>query len=214
VIDAGIWVIPAAGGGSAELLWKTEQIDSPELDWSPDGRSIVFSVFDPERGRYALWMLEVASAKASVWLAGDTDASDPRFSPDGRFVAYQARPNGPRGSLLRRRDGSEQWQVTTEGGSGPRFGADGRTLYFVDRKASSKRWRSIWRRPRRSAPAAGSGRSDCRCRASSTSKSRPTEDDSSWTLRRRKPSIRASACCATGNRCEELSRADDPCRVG
>ena len=132
--DPGIWSISALGGSSAELLWKTDRIDAPELDWSPDGRSIAFSVFDPERGRYALWMLDVATSKASAWLAGDTDASDPRFSPDGRFVAYQARPNGRGEVFLRRRDGSEQWQVTTEGGAGPRFGADGRTLYFVDRQ--------------------------------------------------------------------------------
>lgn len=129
----GIFRIAAAGGTDPEQLYASDQIDLTEMDWSPDGREIVFSYFDSPRGRYEIRILDLASREASRWLAPASDVSDPRYSHDGRYLAYAARDVASQ-IFLRRRDGSQQWQVSTEGGYLPRFAADGRTLFFVDRE--------------------------------------------------------------------------------
>ncbi|HSM61282.1 MAG TPA: hypothetical protein VK849_10815, partial [Longimicrobiales bacterium] len=52
------------------------------VDTSPDGRSVVYSAL----GR--LWVKELAGGEAHRLTTGDAIESHPRFSPDGRSVAY------------------------------------------------------------------------------------------------------------------------------
>ena len=54
------------------------------------------------------------------------------FSPDGRYVAYESNESGALEIYVKPfPSGSQRWQVTTEGGRLPRWGADGKTLYFL-----------------------------------------------------------------------------------
>jgi Tol biopolymer transport system component len=52
----------------------------------------------------------------------------PAFSPDGRWVAYVSG-----GQLFVRRfpDTGEQWQISTAGGTDPKWSRDGQTLFFT-----------------------------------------------------------------------------------
>jgi Tol biopolymer transport system component len=118
-------------GGDVELLhasphWKTLG------SFMPDGRSVLFSEQDPQTN----WDLRVLGQgeqqEPRVLLSTPFDEQDPEASPDGRWVAYGSNETGRREICVRPLSGSsEQWQVSTAGGSQARWRADGRELYFV-----------------------------------------------------------------------------------
>ncbi len=60
-----------------------------------------------------------------------------QFSPDGRWVAYQSNESGRDEVYIRPFPAADRkWQVSTRGGSTPRWRGDGKMLYFIapDRK--------------------------------------------------------------------------------
>jgi dipeptidyl aminopeptidase/acylaminoacyl peptidase len=55
-----------------------------------------------------------------------------RWSPDGRFIAYESTESGSHQIFVRELEGARrQWQVTGEGGIQPQWRSDGRELFFV-----------------------------------------------------------------------------------
>ena len=62
------------------------------------------------------------------------DEMDAQFSPDGRWIAYESNQSGRTEIFVRPFPQSRgQWQVSTAGGSQPRWRADGKELYYVSR---------------------------------------------------------------------------------
>ena len=54
------------------------------------------------------------------------------FSPDGKWVAYQSNESGRNEIYVRPFPGpGGQWQISTGGGTSPRWRADGKELYYV-----------------------------------------------------------------------------------
>ena len=54
-----------------------------------------------------------------------------RFSPDGRWVAYRSDESGQLEIFVQRFPGpGPKWQVSTEGGSEPRWSRSGRELFY------------------------------------------------------------------------------------
>jgi len=74
-------------------------------------------------------------ASGSARLQGLVDSpfvlTDPRFSPDGRFVAYESTESG-RGEIfvMSYPDQRGKWQVSVDGGVMPRWAASGNELFF------------------------------------------------------------------------------------
>lgn len=100
-------------------------------DWSRDGRSLLVGVAGAASGD-DLWVQPpVAGAEAQPYTTAAFNQAYGVFSPDGRWVAYASDESGtfdiyidsfPKpGARLR---------VTTAGGTEPRWGRDGRELYF------------------------------------------------------------------------------------
>ncbi|HEV8268259.1 MAG TPA: protein kinase [Thermoanaerobaculia bacterium] len=56
--------------------------------YAPDGRSIAFVAFTPERGQ--VWRVAVAGGAPETLVARDQYDYDPVYSPDGRFLYYGA----------------------------------------------------------------------------------------------------------------------------
>ena len=80
----------ADGTGSAELLMRGR----PSLileDWSPDGRSLLFSEYT-NRGDTDVWVY--SDGKAMPLLSSPSNETEARFSLDGRFIAFQADDGG------------------------------------------------------------------------------------------------------------------------
>ncbi|CAM8638380.1 amidohydrolase family protein [Sphingobium sp.] len=82
-----IWSVAADGG---DMRQHTDGLlDDREPRWSPDGKTIAFSS-DRADGRYAIYLLDVASGQVTPLSKGTTNDSEPAWSPDGKRVAYVA----------------------------------------------------------------------------------------------------------------------------
>jgi Tol biopolymer transport system component len=55
--------------------------------WSPDGRRIAFTRLD-RRGNADIWLIDLATRRATKLTSNPADDSDPAFSPDGRQIAF------------------------------------------------------------------------------------------------------------------------------
>ncbi len=80
----------ADGTGSAELLMRGRANLILE-DWSPDGRSLLFSEYT-KSGDTDVWIY--SDGKAMPLLSGPSNEAEARFSPDGRFIAFDADDGG------------------------------------------------------------------------------------------------------------------------
>jgi Tol biopolymer transport system component len=80
----------ADGTGSAELLMRGRKNLRLE-DWSPDGRSLLFSEYT-NRGDTDVWIY--ADDKVIPLLSSPSNEAEARFSPDGRFIAFNADDGG------------------------------------------------------------------------------------------------------------------------
>jgi hypothetical protein len=123
----------AAHGGTA--------IPSP-LDWSPDGRFLIYHVVSPSTG-FDLWALPMAgNRKPFPALRSLFTKIHANFSPDGKWIAYTSDESGayevyfeafpdPERASSGQRHPAGKWQISTKGGSEPRWRSDGRELYYL-----------------------------------------------------------------------------------
>jgi serine/threonine-protein kinase len=86
--DEAMYVQRADGSGTAERLSKPEAglAHSPQ-SWSRDGAHLLFSV--QKGNEFTLWSMTLRDRKVAPF--GGVQAREAAFSPDGRWVAYQAR---------------------------------------------------------------------------------------------------------------------------
>ena len=127
----------AGGGASDEPLMLEEAARDAGLtsttvyptDWSPDGKSIVFSADAPAD----LWVLPLSARGSPVRvLRAPSDQFHANFSPDGRFVAYSSDESGRFEVYVQTVPFSDRkWLVSTSGGYEPRWRRDGREVYYL-----------------------------------------------------------------------------------
>jgi Tol biopolymer transport system component len=131
-----IFVRNASGSGAEEALMATQDNDYLS-DWSRDGKYLLYyRRGDTETGT-DLWYLE-RTGDGSGWephpfLQDPGPQLAPRFSPNGRYVAYLSRESGryevyvdsfpERGS---------RWTVSSNGGRRVRWSRDGTELFYVE----------------------------------------------------------------------------------
>lgn len=85
-----IWSVAADG---RDMRQHTDgPFDDREPRWSPDGSTIAFAS-DRADGRYAIYLLDVASGRVTPFSRGTTNDSEPAWSPDGKSIAYVAGGN-------------------------------------------------------------------------------------------------------------------------
>ena len=64
-----------------------------ELEFSPDGRQLVFTVREPVKGASAqshLWVLREPAGEPRQWTSSSKSETHPRWSPDGQQIAFLA----------------------------------------------------------------------------------------------------------------------------
>ena len=78
-----------------------------------------------------IWVYSLAERRATRAFETTGNARSPRWSPDGRWMAYMSDVSGAPAVYLRRMDGlSEAVPVSSGGGDFPRWRRDGRELYY------------------------------------------------------------------------------------
>jgi Tol biopolymer transport system component len=122
---------PASGAVDEQPLLVTPQ-DKVPLDWSPDGRVLLYASQDPKTGS-DLWALPLAGkGKPFPVVQTSADEREGQFSPDGRWVSYVSNETGIDEVYIRPFPGpGGKRQVSTNGGVDPRWRRDGRELFYV-----------------------------------------------------------------------------------
>ncbi len=119
---------------SGELRRLTRGMRARDPDYSPDGRTLAF--ISVEHCRSSLMLMDLATGEVENLVEGDAYAvySNPRFSPDGRYVTFAVgRPDGH--SDIEILDRLTGWVVpVTEDAAvdlSPCWSRTGRHLFFV-----------------------------------------------------------------------------------
>ncbi|MDQ2975710.1 MAG: S9 family peptidase [Acidobacteriota bacterium] len=110
---------------------KMRRVSDPRV--SPDGRSVAFTIgdvnLDGNRVVNQIYVISIAGGAAKQLTTGDKSASSPRWSPDGKKLAYVT------GSQLwvMNDDGSGKEQVTkiSTGAAAPVWSPDGKWIAFT-----------------------------------------------------------------------------------
>jgi Tol biopolymer transport system component len=131
-----LYVKPANGSGNDELLFKSDGWSRP-LDWSPDGESLLFDQADSKTSN-DLWILALSGdKKPRPLLDSPFSETEGRFSPDGRWIAYVSNETGRSEVFVQPYPPSgPKWQVSTSGGTSPRWRRDGKEILYFQPEAS------------------------------------------------------------------------------
>lgn len=131
-----IMVKDAVPGAPPERLLSGKHVISGEdLSFSPDGRHVLISSA-VEKSEPGIYLFDVGDGESGrPFYATPSSEGDASFSPDGRWVAYNANGSGRQEIYLRPFDAMNPestpiYPVTTLGGQSPKWSPDGRTLYY------------------------------------------------------------------------------------
>jgi Tol biopolymer transport system component len=121
----------ASGVGEDELLLKSDAPVSPG-SWSPDGKFLLYTRTDPKTAT-DIWVLPIeGDKKPFAFLLTPFNEGAPRFSPDGKFVAYISQDQGQPDVFVQPFPASgNRWQISTNGGRAPAWRADGKEIFYV-----------------------------------------------------------------------------------
>jgi len=122
---------PSNGAGGEELLFEddgTKWVQS----WSADGGAVLFFTPASEGGDLFVLPLSGAPKPTPLQQTAFTEIRG-RFSPDGRWVAYQSNESVSRGEVYvaSLASGGGKWQISTAGGSFPRWRRDGAEIFYL-----------------------------------------------------------------------------------
>jgi len=119
------------GASNERPLLVTGQDKAPQ-DWSPDGKTLLYTTQDPKT-LSDLWALPLTGDRKPFPVAQTGfDEVQGQFAPDGRWITYASNETGRYEIYLRRfPDGGGKRQLTTEGGIYPRWRRDGRELFYL-----------------------------------------------------------------------------------
>jgi len=119
----------ADGSGGLERL-TTGSYNQVPMSWSRDGQLLAFVEINPTSG-YDIWVLRMNDRKAQLFLQTPFNESVPRFSPDGRWLAYISDESGRYEIYVKPYPGpGGKWQISTEGGTEPTWNTNGRELFY------------------------------------------------------------------------------------
>ena len=131
--DRGLYIKALGSAVPAEQLIESGR-DDESLDWSSDGKYIVFARDSLQGSCKDLWLLSVEdkSITAITNTPCPFDEFDARISPDGKWLAYSSDESGRSEIYIQAfPEPGIRRQISLSGGTGPRWQADGKELVYV-----------------------------------------------------------------------------------
>ena len=126
-----IYEMDVARPGSERPLLQLPGLEQPE-DVSPDGSRLVYLT----QVAASTWNIQLLSldggGRSEKWLPTRFNQVNPRFSPDGRWIAFESDESGsPEVYVALTRGAEEKRRISPSGGRSPRWSRDGKALYYV-----------------------------------------------------------------------------------
>ena len=117
------------GSGEEQVVWSTDR-HLHLHDWSPDGKELLATQDAVTAGR-EVWTIPVAGGEARPLIQGPFEGTNPRLSPDGRWLAYSSDESGRFEVYVVRLPGMDvKAQVSVGGGDAPVWSAGGREIVY------------------------------------------------------------------------------------
>src|SRR6266550_7978847 len=109
-----------------------ESIVNYPSSWSPDGHVLLFD-HQGKTGKVSIWILPFSTDRKSYpFIESQFNAQSGKFSPDGHWVAYVSSDSGKDEVYVAPFPGpGGRVQVSSGGGSQPRWRRDGRELFYL-----------------------------------------------------------------------------------
>jgi serine/threonine protein kinase len=119
----------AESPGAEKPLLEQAGYQQPE-DISRDGRLVAYTEAWPNRD---IWLMPLDDGgQPAPWARTRFTESSPRFSPDGRWIAYESDESGETEIFVAQTEGGGgRRRISPTGGRQPRWRADGRELYYI-----------------------------------------------------------------------------------
>jgi Tol biopolymer transport system component len=136
----GIYLRAANGQGGEEQVYKNPGAFLNLSDWSVDGRFLTFAKSDLKGGN--LYTLPLGGSEHSPVEVAHSELRmfEPRFSPDGRYLAYIVLDQANKAEVFVRpvdaAAGAGPWQISNGSSSAPFWRRDGKALFYVARDQS------------------------------------------------------------------------------
>ncbi len=123
------------GSGAEEVLLEDDQVTVP-TDWSGDGKYLLYTRGPLNASGDEIWALPLDGDRKPfrvVSHGNNSYAVVGVLSPDGRWLAYASNESGQSEVyVVPFRGGQGKWQVSQNGGNGPLWSRDGKTLYYAN----------------------------------------------------------------------------------
>jgi dipeptidyl aminopeptidase/acylaminoacyl peptidase len=108
----------------------TSEYGQAPSSWSPDGQLLAFTELNPTTG-WDIWVVRLGDHKTQPFLRTPFTEGGPRFSPDGRWLAYVSNESGRNEIYVQPYPGpGGKRQISTEGGAEPVWNRNGRELFY------------------------------------------------------------------------------------
>jgi Tol biopolymer transport system component len=125
----GLYVASLSQGGSLLLMPAYRAFP---LDWSRDGRYLVYLVNAGPEKKLDVWMYDTQTRTEAPLLSTDFHESGARLSPDGRWMAYTSdESTQPEVYVRSFPDLSVKVRISTSGGNQPQWRGDGKELFYI-----------------------------------------------------------------------------------
>ena len=127
--------IPGSRTLTAQDLFSLEQATDPQV--RPGGKQVVYvrasNDINADRARRSIWIVDTATGAQQPLVAGTGNAMSPRWSPDGRRLAYVSTVEGSAQLFVRWMDTGATARIATlpEGPDSIAWSPDGRSIAFL-----------------------------------------------------------------------------------
>jgi Tol biopolymer transport system component len=132
-----LYLKPAAGPIREKLIFATKETPKSGTDWSHDGKFLLFIDVIPSGSfGFDIFALPIGGGDRIPIVQGEFNQIKAQLSPDDHWLAYVSDESGRNEVYVQpfSTDGkpaTESWQISSAGGTDPRWRRDGKELYYL-----------------------------------------------------------------------------------